>query len=204
MLKSEQTSVSNSFQSIFNNTTLAYLISHNYFGLTNSGIDGMRPGARRHLCSKSLSKSIFLVTFSVRLMHLRPIGTGHVDQQNAGLLFLAPHLSFSNSVSTRCSNFQHYHINQALIFSLKQGIVNNETLGYFIARTYLFLTKLGIDKTRLRFRQHLASEMAHYAQDCWDAEIECSYGWIECVGLADRAAYDLKQHTVSCLQGGAS
>ena len=82
--------------------------------------------------------------------------------------------------------------------SPSQGIVNNETLGYFIARTYLFLTKLGIDKTRLRFRQHLASEMAHYAQDCWDAEIECSYGWIECVGLADRAAYDLKQHSV-CL-----
>lgn len=77
-----------------------------------------------------------------------------------------------------------------------QGIVDNETLGYFIARTYLFLTKLGIDKKRLRFRQHLANEMAHYAQDCWDAEIECSYGWFECVGCADRSAYDLKAHTV--------
>jgi len=21
--------------------------------------------------------------------------------------------------------------------------------------------------------------MAHYAQDCWDAEVETSYGWIE-------------------------
>jgi glycyl-tRNA synthetase len=77
-----------------------------------------------------------------------------------------------------------------------QGIVDNETLGYFIARTYLFLTKLGIDKNRLRFRQHLANEMAHYAQDCWDAEIECSYGWFECVGCADRSAYDLKAHSV--------
>lgn len=44
---------------------------------------------------------------------------------------------------------------------------------------------------RVRFRQHLQHEMAHYAQDCWDAEVECSYGWVECVGLADRAAYDL-------------
>ena len=44
---------------------------------------------------------------------------------------------------------------------------------------------------RVRFRQHLRHEMAHYAQDCWDAEIECSYGWIECVGLADRSALDL-------------
>ncbi|GAY56996.1 hypothetical protein CUMW_175990 [Citrus unshiu] len=75
------------------------------------------------------------------------------------------------------------------------GIVNNETLGYFIGRVYLFLTCLGIDKERLRFRQHLANEMAHYAADCWDAEIECSYGWIECVGIADRSAYDLHAHT---------
>ncbi|KAL0415458.1 UNVERIFIED_CONTAM: Glycine--tRNA ligase, mitochondrial 1 [Sesamum latifolium] len=79
--------------------------------------------------------------------------------------------------------------------SVCSGIVNNETLGYFIGRVYLFLTELGIDKDRLRFRQHLANEMAHYAADCWDAEIECSYGWIECVGIADRSAYDLRAHT---------
>ncbi len=34
--------------------------------------------------------------------------------------------------------------------------------------------------------------MAHYAEDCWDAEVECSYGWIECAGLADRSAFDLR------------
>ncbi|XP_074581419.1 glycine--tRNA ligase, mitochondrial 1-like isoform X2 [Curcuma longa] len=79
--------------------------------------------------------------------------------------------------------------------AVSKGIVNNETLGYFIGRVYLFLTHLGIDKDRLRFRQHLPNEMAHYAADCWDAEIECSYGWIECVGIADRSAYDLRAHS---------
>ncbi|KAL2612648.1 hypothetical protein R1flu_024340 [Riccia fluitans] len=79
--------------------------------------------------------------------------------------------------------------------AVSQGIVNNQTLGYFIARTYLFITSLGIDKERLRFRQHLPNEMAHYASDCWDAEVECSYGWIEVTGLADRSAYDLKAHS---------
>ncbi|PNY09033.1 serrate RNA effector molecule-like protein [Trifolium pratense] len=77
--------------------------------------------------------------------------------------------------------------------AVSKGIVNNETLGYFIGRVYLFLTCLGIDKGRLRFRQHLTNEMAHYAADCWDAEMECSYGWIECVGIADRSAYDLRE-----------
>ncbi|OQE31838.1 hypothetical protein PENSTE_c001G09598 [Penicillium steckii] len=74
------------------------------------------------------------------------------------------------------------------------GLVDNETLGYFLARIQLFLTKIGVDFTKLRFRQHMANEMAHYAADCWDAELETSYGWIECVGCADRSAYDLTVH----------
>jgi glycyl-tRNA synthetase len=41
----------------------------------------------------------------------------------------------------------------------------------------------------------MANEMAHYAADCWDAEILSSYGWIECVGCADRSAYDLTVHS---------
>ena len=36
--------------------------------------------------------------------------------------------------------------------------------------------------------------MAHYASDCWDAEIQGSYGWIECVGIAHRGCYDLAAH----------
>jgi glycyl-tRNA synthetase len=79
--------------------------------------------------------------------------------------------------------------------AVSKGIIANETLGYFIARCHLFLVQIGIDTNRLRFRQHLKHEMAHYAADCWDAEIQCSYGWIECVGLADRSAFDLKAHS---------
>ncbi|KAL3481850.1 hypothetical protein BJX99DRAFT_243501 [Aspergillus californicus] len=74
------------------------------------------------------------------------------------------------------------------------GLVDNETLGYFLARIQLFLLKLGIDPAKLRFRQHMANEMAHYACDCWDAELFTSYGWIECVGCADRSAFDLNVH----------
>jgi glycyl-tRNA synthetase len=36
--------------------------------------------------------------------------------------------------------------------------------------------------------------MAHYALDCWDAEILGSYGWVECVGIAHRGCYDLEAH----------
>ena len=64
-----------------------------------------------------------------------------------------------------------------------------------MARIFLFLTKCGVKSNKLRFRQHMSNEMAHYACDCWDAECHSSYGWVECVGCADRSAYDLTQHT---------
>ncbi|CAM6000212.1 unnamed protein product, partial [Sphagnum balticum] len=79
--------------------------------------------------------------------------------------------------------------------AVRTKLINNETLGYFIARIYLFMTKCGVKSNKLRFRQHMSNEMAHYACDCWDAECHTSYGWVECVGCADRSCYDLTQHT---------
>ncbi|KAL0265767.1 UNVERIFIED_CONTAM: hypothetical protein PYX00_011482 [Menopon gallinae] len=78
--------------------------------------------------------------------------------------------------------------------AVRRGTINNETLAYFIAKTYMFLTAVGVKDEYLRFRQHKRDEMAHYACDCWDAEILTSYGWIECVGIADRSSYDLCMH----------
>ena len=56
--------------------------------------------------------------------------------------------------------------------AVASGMVNNETLGYFMARTQLWLERVGVDPARMRFRQHLRTEMAHYAADCWDMEIQ--------------------------------
>mmetsp|Transcript_5110 Transcript_5110/g.11953 ORF Transcript_5110/g.11953 Transcript_5110/m.11953 type:complete len:655 (+) Transcript_5110:73-2037(+) len=81
--------------------------------------------------------------------------------------------------------------------AVAKGVVDNETLGYMIGRTYLFLRSIGIKEQHLRFRQHLPTEMAHYACDCWDAEIECCYGWLECVGIADRSCFDLNAHAAA-------
>ena len=79
--------------------------------------------------------------------------------------------------------------------AVAQKIVNNETIGYFMARTFLFLKQCGIKPEAIRFRQHRSTEMAHYAKDCWDAEVETSYGWIEVAGHSDRSAFDLTKHS---------
>ncbi|XP_031818549.1 glycine--tRNA ligase [Sarcophilus harrisii] len=59
--------------------------------------------------------------------------------------------------------------------AVEQGVINNSVLGYFIGRIYLYLTKVGVSPEKLRFRQHMDNEMAHYACDCWDAEAKTSY-----------------------------
>lgn len=79
--------------------------------------------------------------------------------------------------------------------AVESRIIDNETLGYFLGRVMLFLVRIGVDRSKVRFRQHLANEMAHYACDCWDAELLTSYGRVECVGCADRSAYDLTVHS---------
>ncbi len=85
-------------------------------------------------------------------------------------------------------------ITPTLAEAVSRGIINNQTLAYFIGRTALFMYRIGIKPEGLRFRQHLKTEMAHYACDCWDAEILMAQGWVECVGHADRSAYDLQVH----------
>ena len=78
--------------------------------------------------------------------------------------------------------------------AVEKGIIANRVLAYFVYTTKQLLVKLGVDPARLRFRQHLEDEMAHYAADCWDAEALLSFGWTEITGIADRGCWDLTRH----------
>ena len=80
--------------------------------------------------------------------------------------------------------------------AVDRGIVNSEMLTYQLCLALQFMEDLGIPKNVIRFRQHLSTEMAHYAMDCWDVEVHTDrYGWIEVIGIADRTDFDLKSHS---------
>jgi glycyl-tRNA synthetase len=88
---------------------------------------------------------------------------------------------------------------EAVTLSMREAVdmrvIANEYLAYYVALTHEMLVTIGIKPERLRFRQHLADERAHYATDCWDAEVLSDrFGWVETVGLADRTDYDLNAH----------
>ncbi|MEE9594685.1 MAG: glycine--tRNA ligase, partial [Candidatus Hydrothermarchaeales archaeon] len=77
----------------------------------------------------------------------------------------------------------------------EKGIVGNELLCYHLILVKRFLEGVGLPEEDTRFRQHIRTEMAHYAADCWDAEVKTErFGWIEVVGIADRTDYDLMSH----------
>ena len=78
--------------------------------------------------------------------------------------------------------------------ALESGIVKHPTVAWFLAMTMDFLEFVGIDRTKVRFRQHAGSEMAHYASDCWDCELMGEHGWVEVVGIANRTCHDLESH----------
>ena len=79
--------------------------------------------------------------------------------------------------------------------AVKNGIIAHEFLAYCLAMTHQFLVRVGVSPEKMRFRQHMKDEMAHYAADCWDAEILSDrFGWVEVVGIADRTDFDLKAH----------
>jgi glycyl-tRNA synthetase len=82
--------------------------------------------------------------------------------------------------------------------AVKKKIINNQALAYYVYLTQDFLLSAGVDPKKFRFRKHAANELAHYATECWDAELYSErFGWVECVGIADRSAYDLNSHIVS-------
>ena len=80
--------------------------------------------------------------------------------------------------------------------AIDDNIVSSEVLIYQLCLAGRFLSDLGIPSEVIRFRQHLPTEMAHYAIDCWDVEVQTDrFGWIEIIGIADRTDFDLKSHS---------
>ena len=95
------------------------------------------------------------------------------------------------------SDMQIKNVQTPLQVSIEEAVskklISHTLMAYFLAKIYLFALKIGLNK--VRFRQHLPHEMAHYASECWDLETYVNDDWLECVGCADRGSFDLQAHS---------
>ncbi len=65
----------------------------------------------------------------------------------------------------------------------------------WVERRKQFFLGLGINPERIRLRPHASDELAHYSKACIDVEYEFPFGFKELEGIANRADFDLSQHS---------
>ena len=74
---------------------------------------------------------------------------------------------------------------------------DEEWYGRWMNESLKWYVDLGVDKDRLRVREHESEELSHYAKATSDVEYRFPWGWGEIVGVANRADYDLRAHAAA-------
>ena len=103
--------------------------------------------------------------------------------------------SFRNEITTGNFTFRSRESEQMeLEFFVKPG-EDEKWYDYWVEQRYNWYLSLGIRKENLKLREHDKEELAHYAKRCHDIEYLFPMGWSELEGIANRADFDLKQHS---------
>ncbi len=103
--------------------------------------------------------------------------------------------AFRNEIVARNFIFRTREFEQMeMQYFVKPGTDDDELKAWKDERFNFYTEQLGIQKERLRFNQHGAGELAHYAKEAWDIEYEFPFGWSEIEGVHNRTDFDLKRH----------
>jgi len=88
-------------------------------------------------------------------------------------------------------------IPMSLADAMKNKVLKNKAYAYTLWLTFEIFKRVGIPLDRMRMTQHSPKDMAFYAEDAWDIEVNLnSFGWTEVCGVHDRTDYDLTQHGI--------
>ncbi|MFH1665464.1 MAG: glycine--tRNA ligase [Candidatus Omnitrophota bacterium] len=103
--------------------------------------------------------------------------------------------AFRNEITTGNFTFRSREFEQMeLEFFVRPG-EDEKWYDYWVNERMNWYISLGIRKENLRTREHDKDELAHYSKRCHDIEFLFPMGWSEIEGIANRADYDLRQHS---------
>ncbi|MBW3553687.1 MAG: glycine--tRNA ligase, partial [Gemmatimonadetes bacterium] len=71
---------------------------------------------------------------------------------------------------------------------------DDDWMEYWREKRMEWVKSLGITPAKLRFHEHTAEELAHYAKKAFDIEYELPFGWHEFEGIHNRTDFDLGRH----------
>lgn len=79
--------------------------------------------------------------------------------------------------------------------ALEEGLIDNKWLAYFLTVSKNFVKSLGVADDKIRFREQLPHEKAHYSKQTIDLQVYLDgQGWTEIAGHAYRTDWDLSRH----------
>ncbi len=103
--------------------------------------------------------------------------------------------SFRNEITTGNFIFRTREFEQMeLEYFVKPG-TDEYWFNYWVQERTDWYVQLGIQREHLQLRQHAKEELAHYAKGCFDINYLFPIGWSEIEGIANRADFDLTQHS---------
>jgi glycyl-tRNA synthetase len=102
--------------------------------------------------------------------------------------------AFRNEIVTKNFIFRTCEFEQMeMQFFVKPG-TDEEWFNEWKKRRWAYYEKIGINMNHLRWHQHGADELAHYARDAYDIQYLFPMGWRELEGVHNRGDYDLSRH----------
>ncbi len=102
--------------------------------------------------------------------------------------------AFRNEVTPRNFTFRSREFEQMEMEFFVHESEERQWFDFWCEERMKWYRDLGIREERLRFREHDADELAHYARYTTDVEYEFPFGWQELEGIANRGDFDLRMH----------
>ena len=103
--------------------------------------------------------------------------------------------AFRNEITPKQFLFRMREFEQMELEFFCKGEQADDFFATWSERRKAFFQQLGITQEKLRLRPHATDELAHYSKACVDVEYNFPFGWKELEGIANRADFDLTQHS---------
>lgn len=102
--------------------------------------------------------------------------------------------SFRNEITTEHFIFRSCEFEQMEMEFFVEPGTQEKWLDYWVEKRMSWWQKFANHPENFRYRAHDESELAHYADACYDIEYKYPWGYDELEGVASRTDYDLKKH----------
>ncbi|PKL87943.1 MAG: glycine--tRNA ligase [Ignavibacteriae bacterium HGW-Ignavibacteriae-2] len=102
--------------------------------------------------------------------------------------------AFRNEINTKNFLFRTREFEQMEMQYFVKPIEDKKNYDEWKERRIQWFKDLGMTPEKLRFHDHPADKLAHYAKEATDIEYEFPFGWGEIEGIHNRTDFDLSRH----------